>query len=175
MMALRRIDHLARLLVDQPDGFFPRGWGPEIVAAADEAMETLRRAAGTDESRWTWGSVRPVFLVHPVGTKRPLDRVWNRGPLPLGGDATTIAQASVAFDAPLRNAIAIPNFRAVIDVGNWEASRYVLAGGQSGNPLSAHYDDMVGLWLRGESVAMAWSPESVRARAETTLELLPPG
>jgi penicillin amidase len=111
--------------------------------------------------------------VHPVGTKRPLDRIWNRGPLAFGGDGTTIPQASPPFDAPLENAIGIPNLRMVIDVGNWEASRYVLAGGQSGNPLSPHYDDMVDLWLRGKAISIAWSPESVSGRARSVLSLVP--
>ena len=60
-----------------------------------------------------------------------------------------------------------------IDVGNWEASRWVLAGGQSGNPLSPHYDDMIPLWLRGDAVTIGWSPESVRHRAVNELTLLP--
>jgi penicillin G amidase len=172
-MALRRLDHTARLLVERPSGFFAQGWAEEIVDAVAAAVRTLREVAGDDDRRWAWGRVRPVFLVHPFGTKRPLDRIWNRGPVALGGDATTIPQGSVAFDAPLGNAIGIPNLRAVIDVGNWEASRWVLAGGQSGNPLSPHYDDMIDLWLRGDSVSMAWSPESVEKRAKSELTLLP--
>jgi penicillin amidase len=144
-----------------------------MAEAMRAARGVLRRAAGKDDRRWAWGRVRPVFLVHPMGTKRPLDRIWNRGPLAFGGDATTIPQASVQLDAPLGNAIGMPNLRAVMDVGNWEESRYVLAGGQSGNPLSPHYDDMVDLWLRGESVTMAWSPDSVRERACATLTLVP--
>jgi penicillin amidase len=172
-MALRRLDHAARLLVEQPPGFFARGWQEEIVDAVDAAVKRLKGAVGGNDTRWAWGRARPVFLVHPVGTKAPLDRIWNRGPLAWGGDATTIPQGSVAFDAPLGNAVGLPNLRAVIDVGNWEESRYVLAGGQSGNPLSRHYDDMIDAWLRGESVSMAWHPETVRMRTHDTLHLEP--
>lgn len=173
-MALRRLDHAARLLVEQPAGFFANGWPREIVAAIDGAMRTLRDVAGDDDTQWGWGHVRPVFLAHAFGSKRPLDRIWNRGPLAWGGDATTIPQGSVAFDAPLGNAIGVPTLRTVIDVGNWEASRWVLAGGQSGNPLSPHYDDMIDLWLRGRSVTIGWSPHSVRDRTTSELTLLPP-
>ena len=172
-MKLRRLDHATRLIVEQPAGFFERGWTEEIVDAVDAAMRTLRGVAGSDERLWSWGRVRPLFLVHAFGSKPPLDRIWNRGPIAWGGDATTIPQGSVAFDAPLGNAIGIPNLRAVIDVGNWEASRWVLAGGQSGNPLSPHYDDMIDPWLRGESVSIAWSRQSVKDRAKNELMLLP--
>jgi penicillin amidase len=173
MMALRRLEHAARLVVAQPAGFFARGWTEEIVDAVATAMRRLRDVGGRDEACWAWGRVRPVFLAHAFGSKPPLDRIFNRGPIAWGGDATTIPQGSLAFDAPLGNAIGVPNLRAVIDVGNWEASRWVLAGGQSGNPLSPHYDDMIDLWLHGESVTIAWSPRSVASRAESKLTLLP--
>ena len=41
--------------------------------------------------------------------------------------------------SPLANPAAIANQRTVIDLGDPERSRFVLAGGQSGNPLSPHY------------------------------------
>jgi penicillin G amidase len=47
----------------------------------------------------------------------------------------------------------------------------VLPGGQSGNPLSQHYDDQFPLWQRGEGVPIAWTPEAVRAAAVVTLTL----
>jgi penicillin amidase len=60
-----------------------------------------------------------------------------------------------------------------VEAGDWDGARFVLAGGQSGNPLSPHYDDMVPLWLRGESVPVAWSPEAVDRSTRSTLRLLP--
>ena len=71
------------------------------------------------------------------------------------------------------NPTAIASLRCVMDVGEWENSRFVMPGGQSGDPFSPHYDDMVPLWRRGEGVPIAWSPERVRATAVSTLYLLP--
>lgn len=173
MMALRRIEHLARLMREQPDGWFPRGWAWEMADALAAAERTLRKVAGPPSERWAWGRVRPLVLVHPFGTKRPMDRIFNLGPLAFGGDATTIPQASVDFGRPLHNAIGIPNMRMVVDVGAWEKSRWVIAGGQSGNPMSAHYADMLGPWMRGDGVAIGWSPEDVERAAVARLELLP--
>ena len=51
--------------------------------------------------------------------------------------------------------------------------RYVLPGGQSGDPSSPHYDDMLPLWSRGEGVAIAWSPEAVERATLSELSLLP--
>jgi penicillin G amidase len=170
-IALRRQDHVARLLREQPPGWFPRGWPAEIADALGHVVDELTRRAGSRPDGWAWGKVRPLVLVHAVGSKPPLDRIFNRGPLSVGGDASTIPQGSVDPLEPLGNPIGIPNMRAVIDVGNWEGSRWVLAGGESGNPFSPHYDDLLPLWERGEGVSIGWTPDAVLARARHTLRL----
>jgi penicillin amidase len=79
----------------------------------------------------------------------------------IGGDANTPAQAGVLPLSPLAKPAAIANQRTVIDLGDPERSRFVLAGGQSGNPLSPHYEDLFGHWQRGEGVPIAWSRSAV--------------
>lgn len=172
MMGLRRVTHLVKNLLEQPPGWFAHGWSVEMQRALASSLERLRGVAGDDVDRWAWGRVRPLVLLHPVGSKAPMNRIFNIGPLPCGGDATTIPQASVPFTDPLGNPIGIANLRMVIDVGNWEASRYVLAGGQSGNPLSPHYSDQIERWQRGDGVSIAWTAQSVRAAARKTLRLV---
>jgi penicillin amidase len=170
-MAVRRQGHIARLLKEQPDGWFTRGWPSEIADAFAHVVDELSRRAGPGTSAWAWGKVRPLVLIHAVGSKPPLDRVFNRGPLAVGGDGSTIPQGSVDPADPYANPLGIPNMRAVMDVGNWEGSRWVLAGGECGNPFSPHYDDLLPLWEQGQGVSIAWSPESVHARARATLRL----
>ncbi len=46
-------------------------------------------------------------------------------------------------------------------------------GGQSGNPLSPHYDDLFELWRRGECVRLPWTDEEVRERGTEVLRLVP--
>jgi penicillin amidase len=172
-MAVRRQDHIARLLTEQPAGWFTRGWPAEIADALGHVVDQLSRRAGRSPNAWTWGKVRPLVLIHPIGSKPPLGPVFNRGPLSVGGDGSTIPQGSVDPADPFANPLGIPNMRAVMDVGNWEASRWVLAGGECGNPFSPHYDDLLPLWERGQGISIAWSPESVYARAHASLRLKP--
>ncbi len=75
--------------------------------------------------------------------------------------------------APLEPTDNIASLRVIVDVGAWDNSRFVLPGGQSGNPLSPHYDDLFPLWRRGEGIPIAWSDEEVRRATRETLELLP--
>lgn len=144
-----------------------------IVAALADAVATLRAEHGPDPARWAWGTVRPLRLVHPLGVRRPLDRLLNLGPVPLGGDTNTIAQAGVSPLRPRGNPAAMANHRTVIDLGDVERSRFVVAGGQSGNPLSPHYGDLFTLWQRGEGVPIPWSPAAVSAATVDRLLLRP--
>ena len=146
---------------------------PLIRQALQAAVGTLAARFGADASAWSWGRVRPLRLLHPLGAARPLDRILNLGPVPVGGDTNTVAQAGVSPLDPLGNPAAIANQRSVIDLSDPERSRFALAGGQSGNPLSPHYGDLFELWQRGEGVPIAWSPEAVTAVTRDRLILRP--
>ena len=169
----RRVGHLIRLLRDQPEGWFQRAWPDEIADALGSALAGLRTKYGPDVQDWSWGRVRPLTLRNLVGDRPPLGRVFNRGPFPWGGDANTISQAPTDPMDPTASPLIIASLRAVMDVGNWEDNSFSLAGGQSGNPASRHYDDLLPLWLCGEGVSVAWSAEKVDEIARSTLRLEP--
>jgi acyl-homoserine-lactone acylase len=38
------------------------------------------------------------------------------------------------------------------------------SGGQSGNPASAHYDDAIPVWLKGETRSMPFKDENIKAQ-----------
>ena len=150
------------------------GRGTEHIGPAlARAGEILRERHGADPAGWAWGEIRPMRLLHPLGMRRPLDRMLNLGPVPLGGDANTPAQAGVHPLNPLGNPGAIANHRAVIDLGDVQRSRFVLAGGQSGNPLSPHYGDLLEVWRRGAGVPIAWSADAVEEATVNRLTLRP--
>ena len=54
-------------------------------------------------------------------------------------------------------------------VGNWDAGGIVLPSGESGEPGSGHYDDLMRTWVKGSLVAL---PFSQRAVARATIETL---
>jgi penicillin amidase len=171
--AARRVGHLARLLAEQPAGWLPRPWPDEVADALGAAVRHLDSRFGADPAGWAWGCVRPLTLLHPLGRRTPLDRMFNLGPIPWGGDSNTVAQAGVLPLDPEANPTFIASLRMVVDVGNWDASRFILPGGQSGNPLSPHYADQFPLWQRGEGIAIPWSEAAVHRATRATLRLLP--
>jgi penicillin amidase len=164
---------LMQLVVEQPAGWFAHGWDAEIAAALESAVRAIAARRGPDPANWAWGSVRTLTLQHAVGGRPPLHRVFNLGPFPWGGDENTVSAAAVDPQHPAANPHGIASMRMVVDLGNWEASRFVLTHGQSGNPLSPHYDDQLPLWQRGEGIPIAWSPERIDDVAQSDLRLLP--
>lgn len=173
LMVTRRMGHLVRLIREQPEGWFEGSWDDALAAGLEEAMQELRDVAGPDPLGWRWSVVRPLTLKHPLGARPPLDKVFNVSGIRCGGDATTIHQAAVDWMNPTGNPVAIATGRLVIDVGDWDASRFVLLGGQSGNALSPHYADMVPLWERGQGIPIPWSADARAAVAHYDLTLSP--
>jgi penicillin amidase len=171
--SFRRVGHLVGLLRSRPDGWFARSWDEEIADALGAVTRKLKARWGEDPAGWAWGRARPVILRHPVGEKKPMDQVFNIGPINIGGDQDTIAQVSVDPSNPVADPAFIAGLRMVIDVGDWDASRFILPAGQSGNPMSPHYEDQLPLWQSGQGVPIAWSSQEVEKATVATLTLSP--
>jgi penicillin amidase len=148
-------------------------WDPVVTDALGAAVARLRRASGDDPAAWAWGRVRPLVLRHPLGGGA-LGWLLDRGPLPCGGDTDTVAQAGTPAADPTRSPTAVAAVRMVVDVGDWDAARWCLAGGQSGDPCSPHYDDQLAMWQRGAGAPIPWSASAVAAATVADLRLVPP-
>jgi penicillin amidase len=96
LFADRRFEHLVQLLRDQPDGWFARSWPEEIADALGAAIRWLERESGRRAEESAWGEVRPYTLKHMLLGEIPaLNRAFNVGPVPGGGDTNTPFQATV--------------------------------------------------------------------------------
>jgi penicillin amidase len=166
----RRTAHLVKLIRTEAR------WSSSIGRELGEAVRFLRGKFGPDPRWWAWGRIRPLVMHHPLSKAGGmlgglLRRIFNLGPVPCGGDADVINQAAAMPLNPLAPTDNIASMRMVVDVGAWENSRWVLPAGQSGNPLSPHYADLLPLWQRGEGVAIAFTPADVEAASAETLRL----
>ena len=73
----------------------------------------------------------------------------------IGGGEDTLNRAAGRFADPDRpfDAVHGAGFRAVYDLSELSRSRFILATGQSGNPLR-HYRDLTELWRAGDAVLL---------------------
>ena len=64
-------------------------------------------------------------------------------------------------------------YRGIYDFADPDSSIFIIATGQSGHPLSRHYDDLGDLWRRGEYIPMSLDPALARAASVGVTTLVP--
>ncbi len=123
----------------------------------------LEESHGSNRSDWRWGNEHVAALAHPLFSRIPmlgwlgdLSRATDGGPFTLNRGDTPVWND----EAPFRHTHGA-GFRAVYDLANLDQSRFIIATGPSGNPLSAYYGSMVDQWRDGESVLLSGSPEDL--------------
>jgi penicillin amidase len=155
--------------------FAGKTWKEAMREALASAVGELRQLLGDDVSQWQWGRLHRQAFRHPMGQARALSRLFNRGPVAVGGDCNTVWQASYVpyYGYELKASTAC--YRQIIDMGNFDNSLAVIPSGQSGHPGSRHYGDLIRLWQRVEHHPMPWERASVEQQARGRLVLAPAG
>jgi penicillin G amidase len=156
-----------------PAGGMMRSPQALLGQALREAMALLQQELGADMARWQWGRLNKVHFAHPVGSVKPLNLIFNRGPYSLGGDQDTLLRARSAPRFPFPPAGVVAALRFIADLSDWEKCRTVIPGGQSGHVASRHYADLIPLWLEGRYQPMPFARAHVERAARHRLELMP--
>lgn len=122
----------------------------QVSDALDDAISDLARHYGGDWHAWRWGDAHRVTFENPLWRQVPVVSRLLRGSLPDDGDSATVDNAttvpSLSGDYPVIHG---PSMRFSVDMAQPLAPVFALAGGQSGNPLSPHYDDQLPAWRDG--------------------------
>lgn len=167
---------LPHLLAHPDRRFFSRdgraGRDELLRAALDEALDDLTRRLGDDMSAWRWGAVHRVRFAGRLALIPDLAEMFTAGELELGGDEQTVAQALFEPGVPY-DAVVVPSWRQIIDLADLDASVGTHTTGQSGNPESPHFADLLPLWSAGEHHAMPFSTAAVEASTAHELRLVP--
>ena len=137
-----------------------------VLATVPAALESAWAAAvdlgGPDPARWRWGDVHQAVREHPLAGQ--LD-TGPLPPVPMGGDADTIQASGYnwrrggSFKVELLSV-----YRQVVDLADPGAASYVIPGGSSGDPRSAHFADQLAEWAQCRRVPMRETPVQGIAR-----------
>lgn len=142
--------------------------------ALDEALLRLTERYGPNLESWRWGDAHQATHDHAVLGEVPLIRYFvNIRQSTSGGDSTLLRGRTIGRDPdPFLN-VHGAGYRGVYDFADPDSSVFILSTGQSGHPLSRHYDDLGELWRRGEYVPMSLDPVLARAAAVGVTQLVP--
>jgi penicillin amidase len=142
-----------------------------LIAAQDAEIFLQREYGGV--SRRNWADLHAARFSHPLGNIAfPFAWLFNRGPVPLEGDGTTIMRVSWNRLNPFQ-AWEYPSWRQLFDVGEWNSSRVAMPSGQSGHPLSPFYFDQTDVWRQGRYRTQPFSRSAVNAATRHRLLLIP--
>lgn len=142
-----------------------------LLAARDAELHLLDEW-GRESSR-AWDKVHAARFEHALGSVAfPFAWFFNRGPVPITGDGTTVMRVSWNRLRPFQ-AWEYPSWRQIIDTGNWDQSRVAHPGGQSGHPMSRNYFDRNDGWRQGQYRRQAFTRTAVSAAAQHRLLLVP--
>ena len=133
-------------------GTSPAQRQPLLEPALSTALDSLRATLGPDRTNWRWGKFNTSQLPHQFV------RAYDIAPVERHGGAGFVAAVGATY-------------REVIDMGNLDASIATNVPGQSGQPGSPFYANLVESYGRGEYFPLAYTRAAVDRAAAHRLVL----
>jgi penicillin amidase len=145
-----------------------------IVALAWQAsLEHLRKTFGNNTENWQWGKAHTLTHGHPLGSQKPLDKLFNVGQFAAPGGHETPNNLSHKIGPAPWPVIYGPSTRRLIDFADPSQSLGINPVGQSGVLFDEHYQDQAEPYINGEYQKQHFSESDVAANTESTLQLVP--
>jgi penicillin amidase len=140
-----------------------------------DARYELTAKLGKDISSWSWGRLHELDLKNQtLGTSGPSVVQWllNRGPWQIGGGEAAVDatgwDAAGGYDV-----VWVPSMRMVVNLADFDKSRWINLTGASGHAYDTNYDDQTAMWAKGELLPWSFSQQKVSAATTHTLTLTP--
>ena len=161
-------------------------WCDIVQSAVKESCSDIASIALDDAIIWLsdryekslldlhWGDAHKAVHIHETLGNVPILKYFVNIEQPTsGGDHTIQRGRTKGTDPdPFLN-IHAAGYRGVYDFSDPDSSIFVVSTGQSGHPLSRHYDDLGQLWRRGEYWRMSLDKSLIKSGAIGTTKLLP--
>lgn len=123
-----------------------------IERRLQRAIEQLTERMGTDWRSWRWGRMHQRAFAHPFVSAFDLPAVERPG-----GAGTVAADGA--------------SYREILDVSNWDNSVVTNTPGQSAQPGSRFYGNLVPLWADNEYFPLVYTRKAVEAGSAHRLTL----
>ncbi len=146
-MSRPTLDRTTQLIIENPNA----KWFDNVRTKSVETLKdmvTISWNAGLDSltskhgnmgDAWQWYKVKQTGIRHLIPGMDALSRLN----IPIGGGASIVNATTTKTG---------PSWRLVVELSKTGKPKGygIYPGGQSGNPASTHYDDLVDVWAKGE-------------------------
>ena len=157
---------LIRLLTHPDAGFGPdpaAGRDSVVLAALDQATAGLTEELGGTPASWRWAAIHHAPFHHPLA------RAFDLADVPRGGDENTVNMTGGAGWLQTAGA----SYRGIFDLADWDNSVATSVPGESGQPGSEYYGNLLPLWGEGRYFPLAFSRAAVNRVTAHLLRLEP--
>ncbi len=134
--------------------------------------DQLKKLLGNDPSQWTWGRLHTVRFRHALDQQAGAKDLFDLSPLPRPGDEYTVNATGTYDDS--WDQVSGASYREILDTSDWDHSIAINTPGQSGQPGSPHYSDLLHLWDAGNYFPLLYSQKAVENATTNRLLLEPP-
>lgn len=135
------------------------------------AADRLAKLQSPDPAKWSWGGLHHAEFRHSLDAAPGAASFLDRGPVSRPGDNNTVDATYFRDDS--FEQLAGASYREILDTANWDDSVAVNTPGQSGQPGSPHYSDLLPLWQRGQYFPLSYSRAAVEKQTVDRLTLNP--
>jgi penicillin amidase len=110
-----------------------------ISGSFQAALDSLQKRHGSFGPAWAWYKEKETGVRHLIPGMDALSRLH----IPVGGGGTIVNATTTRTG---------PSWRFIVELSKKGAPKAygIYPGGQSGNPGSSHYDDLIDTWAKGE-------------------------
>jgi penicillin amidase len=159
---------LDRVLKDQPKEWLPKefqSYADLLRACYDDAVKSLTRQLGSDESNWTWGAIAKARFPHPLGSAPLIGPKFSIPPIPQNGTGGLLG-ATVNVGSAV-------SMRLIAEPGNWDQTQHGISLGESGDPSSQHWTDQLQDWRNVTPRVFPFTQDAVTKATKEVLTLEP--
>ncbi len=143
--------NLERLFVDANSPWWQHKRKDIFDLSLKETIDGLKSQLGNNLQKWQWGQVHQLEHIHPIGRKKPFDKIFNVGPFPKSGSLEVVDKEGFVYSDKASITIKSgPAMRCLLDFAKVDSSIAIIPTGQSGNIMSPHYSDQAQMFVDGK-------------------------
>jgi penicillin G amidase len=142
-----------------------------LKSTLQQARAELEKLLGPAPEQWTWGKLHAVSFRHALDEQPGAKNLFDPAPLARPGDEYTVNATGVPQDSWQQ--VSGASYREILDTSDWDQSLAVNSPGQSGQPGSPHYSDLLTLWNDGKYFPLVYSQKAVEHETTDRMVLEP--
>ena len=144
-----------------------------VLTSLETSFNEAKHLLGEDSNNWKWGDLHKTNFSHPLldNKNNIYANIMKINNYSRGGTGNTPNSTSFSpNDFLVRSG---GSWRFVVDTNDWNGARMTNAPGQSGDPSSKFYDNLVEGWANEKSFPLLFTKDAVMENMDSIIKLMP--